>query len=290
MHRMLKYLFFLLFVSCVTQVPESNKKVITVSIPPFKYFVEAIGGADFYVNVMVPAGANPHIYEPVPGQISALRESVAFISDGYLGFEMTWLDRFYETNRNMKKLSLGDNIDLIKTTGHSENGHIEGADPHYWVSPECAKTIALSVKKLLSELKPDNRDKYEQKYTALIDTISVIDQKSRELFSGFQGRSFMIFHPTLGYLARDYGITQIAVENEGKEPTPSTLKNLIDLARSKNIKVIFVQREYDTKNAKAIASETGAVIETIDPLSENWTAEMRRIINAIYKSLIESVN
>jgi len=289
MQRALKYLFILLLISCNSQGNNSNKKTITVSIPPFKYFIEAIGSEDFNVNVMVPAGANPHIYEPIPGQIAALRKSVAFISDGYLGFEMTWLDRFYETNRSMKRLSLGDHIDLIKAVGHSDNGHIEGADPHYWVSPTCAMVMAISVKDLLCELKPENREKYEQNYSKLIETISVIDQKAKDLFSGLKGRSFMIFHPTLGYFARDYGLNQIAVENEGKEPTPSTLKDLIDNARSQNLKVIFVQKEYDTRNARAIASETGSVIETIDPLSENWPGSMMEIINEVHKSLVESM-
>jgi len=289
MQRALKYLFILLLISCNSQGNNSNKKTITVSIPPFKYFIEAIGSEDFNVNVMVPAGANPHIYEPIPGQIAALRKSVAFISDGYLGFEMTWLDRFYETNRSMKRLSLGDHIDLIKAVGHSDNGHIEGVDPHYWVSPTCAMVMAISVKDLLCELKPENREKYEQNYSKLIETISVIDQKAKDLFSGLKGRSFMIFHPTLGYFARDYGLNQIAVENEGKEPTPSTLKDLIDNARSQNLKVIFVQKEYDTRNARAIASETGSVIETIDPLSENWPGSMMEIINEVHKSLVESM-
>jgi zinc transport system substrate-binding protein len=94
----------------------------------------------------------------------------------------------------------------------------------------------------------------------------------------------MIFHPALGYLARDYGLKEIAVENEGKEPTPSSLKELIDIGKSQKIKVIFVQREYDTKNARAIAAETGAVLETIDPLSEDWVASVQEIINAIYMS------
>jgi zinc transport system substrate-binding protein len=287
MERVLKYLFILLLISCNSQSPAGNKKIITVSIPPFKYFVEAIGGEDFYINVMVPAGANPHIYEPVPGQISALRKSVAYISDGYLGFEMTWLDRFYETNKSMQKLSLGDNINLIKAAGHSDDGSLEGVDPHYWVSAKSALSMASLVRTLLCELKPGSREKYEQNYSKLVETISGIDQKASEMFSGFKGRSFMIFHPTLGYFARDYGLNQIAVENEGKEPTPSTLIELIDIARSKNIKVIFVQREYDIKNAKAIAAETGALLETIDPLSDDWPNTMMKIINAIHKSFVE---
>jgi zinc transport system substrate-binding protein len=108
-----------------------------------------------------------------------------------------------------------------------------------------------------------------------------------ELFSSCHNKSFMIFHPTLGYLARDYGLKEIAVENEGKEPTPSSLKELIDIGKAEKIRVIFVQREYDTKNARAIAAETGAILETIDPLSENWAASELQIIDALYKSLKE---
>jgi zinc transport system substrate-binding protein len=113
MNKLFKYFFLLILFSCNQSGSNSGEKIITISIPPFKYFIEAIGGDDFSVNVMVPAGANPHIYEPVPDQITKLRKSVAYVSDGYLGFEMTWLDRFYETNRDMKKLSLGQNIDSL---------------------------------------------------------------------------------------------------------------------------------------------------------------------------------
>ena len=284
MKKLFKYCFLLILISCNQSGSYSGGKIITVSIPPFKYFIDAIGGKDFSVNIMVPAGANPHIYEPVPEQIANLRKSVAYISDGYLGFEMTWLDRFYETNTRMKKLSLGKNIDLIKPVGNSDSEHVEGADPHYWVSPKCALVIADAVKSLLIDLNPEKRETYMLNYETLVKSISEIDKKARELFSGYKDKPFMTFHPTLGYLARDYGLKQIAVENEGKEPTPSSLKELIDIGKAEKIRVIFIQREYDTKNAKAIAEETGAVLETIDPLSENWAASEQQIIDAIYKS------
>lgn len=285
MRKLLIYFFLLIIVSCNQSGSYSGEKIITVSIPPFKYFIDAIGANDFKVNVMVPAGANPHIYEPVPEQIANLRKSVAYVSDGYLGFEITWLGRFYETNPRMKKLSLGKNIDLIKPVGNAESVNVEGTDPHFWVSPKCAMVIADEIRSLLTEINPDEREKYEHNYTNLVKSISDIDKISTGLFSGCTRKSFMTFHPTLGYLARDYGLKQIAVENEGKEPTPSSLKELIDIGKAQKIKVIFVQREYDTKNARAIASETGARIETIDPLSENWAASEEQIIEAIYKSL-----
>lgn len=280
--NLLKILFLLSLISCSTGGSKSSRETVTVSISPFKYFVESIGGEDYDINVMVPASADPHIYEPVPGQILSLRKSLAYISNGYLGFEMTWLDRFYESNRNMKRLSLGNNIDLIKPEEHTGDGHLEGADPHYWVSPQCAFIMASSILDLLCELKPENSGKYEQNYSVLIRTIAAIDTTARELLSEHKGGFFMIFHPALSYFARDYGLNQIAVEEDGKEPTPSKMKALIDKAREKDIKVILVQKGFDMKNANAIASETGANVQIIDPLSESWKESMIGIINAIH--------
>jgi ABC-type metal ion transport system, periplasmic component/surface adhesin len=288
MRKILSFLIIVFIISCSRQGTDTGGRIITVSIAPFKYFVEEIAGDDFKVNVMVPAGANPHIYEPFPEQINKLRRSVAYISNGYLGFEMTWLDRFYETNKTMKRLSLGDKIDPLISGHHHEGDHVEGADPHYWVSPKCAMIMASSVKEFLCELNPSQKQKYEANYLSLVSKIQELDKKARELFSGVQNRSFMIFHPNLGYMARDYGLEEIPVEYEGKEPPPSRLKELIDRARKDGLNTIFVQREYDTKNAKAIADEIGAEVKIIDPLSEDWQKATLDIINALHNSLIES--
>jgi zinc transport system substrate-binding protein len=288
----MRKIFFLLItclaISCGHDGADSGNKIITVSIAPFKYFVEEIAGNDFTVNIMVPAGADPHTYEPFPEQINKLRKSVAYISNGYLGFEMNWLDRFYETNATMKRLSLGDRIDPLTSVHHHEIGKVEGADPHYWVSPVCALIMASSVKELLCELNPSQKQKYETNYQLLISKIKEVDKKARELFSGVPNKCFMIYHPNLAYVARDYGLEEIPVEFEGKEPPPSRMRELIDRARKDNIKTIFVQREYDTKNAKAIAGEIDAKIIIIDPLSENWQKSTMDIIDALYKSLLES--
>jgi zinc transport system substrate-binding protein len=288
MRKIFCFLIIVFIISCGRQGTDTGERIITVSIAPFKYFVEEIAGDDFKVNVMVPASANPHIYEPFPEQINKLRRSVAYISNGYLGFEMTWLDRFYETNKTMKRLSLGDKIDPLISGHHHESDHVEGVDPHYWVSPKCAMIMASSVREFLCELNPSQKQKYEANYQSLVSKIQEVDKKAQELFSGVQNRSFMIFHPNLGYLARDYGLEEIPVEYEGKEPPPSRMKALIDRARKDGLKTIFVQREYDTKNAKAIANEIGGGIKIIDPLSENWQKATMDIISALHNSLTES--
>ncbi len=277
-----------LLASCGHKDPVTGEKIITVSIAPYKYFVEAIGGKDYSVNVMVPPGANPHIYEPYPRQITMLRKSIAYISNGYMGFELTWLDRFYETNRDMKKLDLSANITPLGSDHHHDGEHTEGADPHYWVSPRCALIMAESVEKFLCELNPSHIQQYQANYQILISQISQLDAKASAVFGASMNRSFMIYHPNLGYLARDYGLEEITVEYEGKEPPPSRIRELIDRARHDHIKTIFVQKEYDTKNAKAIADEIGAKIMIIDPLSENWYKSVTDLIDEIHDSLLES--
>lgn len=273
-----------MILSCNRNSPVKEARIITVSIAPFEYFVKEIAGDDFSVNIMVPPGANPHIYEPYPDQIARLRKSVAYISNGYLGFEMTWLDRFYEMNKSMIRLSLGEGINPIEPEHEHESGHEEGADPHYWVSPKCAASMAVSVRDLVSRLNPQEKEKYVSKCSALLTSISELDKKAGKLFSGFTGTPFMIYHPNLAYLARDYGLEEVPVEFEGKEPPPSRLKYLIDLARTKKINTIFVQREYDSKNAKAIADEIGAEVVVIDPLSVDWMKSTTEIVEGLHKS------
>lgn len=290
MRKVFCFLIIILIASCGRQRTVTSERIITVSIAPYKYFVEAIAGNDFVVNVMVPAGSDPHIYEPFPEQINNLRKSVGYISNGYMGFEMNWLERFYETNQLMKKLSLGDNIDPIEGEHDHEGEHVEGADPHYWVSPVCATIMAGDVKDFLTQLNPSESVRYETNYQTLLLKIQDLDKRARELFAPVKKKSIMIYHPNLAYLARDYGLNEISVEYEGKEPSPSRLRELIDLARSDNMKTIFIQREYDTKNARAIADEIGAKLVIIDPLSADWLTATTDIINALYESMIENSN
>jgi len=290
----MKRLFYLLLLlvsvnSCGRRSAEPGGRIITVSIPPFKYFVEAIASDNFTVNVMVPAGSNPHIYEPYPEQIIRLRQSVAYISNGYLGFEMTWLDRFYEVNRKMKRLSLGEKIDPIESE-HHDGDHTEGADPHYWVSPVCAAVMASSIRDFLVELDPEGREKYEENFKILSEKINGVDLKARELSVPGGKKSFMIYHPNLAYLARDYGLEEISVEFEGKEPTPSRMKELVDIAKRERLNVILVQREYDTRNARVIADEISSEIVIIDPLSEDWLTATTGIIDILRKSFDKKMN
>jgi zinc transport system substrate-binding protein len=215
---------------------------------------------------MLPPGADHHIWEPLPAQINALAGSEAFIINGQLGFEQAWMGRFREINPDMKILDLSHNIDLIELSGAEEEedhngheGHLHGGpDPHYWMSPLSAYVIAEDVKSFLTQLNPASAQKYEAGLKALQNKIAQVDSTLREELSGAQSTTFMIYHPALEYMARDYGLEQISFEDEGKSPSPARMKELIDIARDKGINIIFIQAEYDLRNAESLAGETGA--------------------------------
>ncbi len=279
----------LFLLSCQSQ-NKSEERIITVSIAPFVYFVESIAGDDFMVNVMVPPGSNPHVYEPYPDQIVKLGKSEAFISNGFMAFEEVWLERFLSVNNKMITCNIGEKIIPIASEHTDEEAdgdhhHVEGADPHYWVSPVAARIIAGEVFNLVSTINPSRKDEYTARYLNLLDTIDILDHKADSLLGSFRGRSFMIYHPNLAYLARDYGLVEVPVEFEGKEPSPSRLKELIDSAIEKGITVIFIQKEYDTRVARVIAGQIGASVAVIDPLSEDWFESTDQIITELYKSL-----
>jgi len=284
----------LVFFSCNRSVNPNEERIITVSIAPFKYFVESIAGTDFIVNVMVPPGANPHIYEPYPEQIRRLGESEAFIRNGFMAFEEVWLEKFLSVNNKMIMCNIGESVTPIESSHkhaeesegeHESHHHVEGADPHYWVSPVEASEIAKKVLELVKELNPEATERYTVNYNLLSDSIKMLDNKADSLFRDLDNRTFMIYHPNLGYLARDYNLTEVPVEFEGKEPSPSRMKELIDIALERKISVIFIQKEYDIRIAKAIADQTGSEIFVIDPLSDRWFETTDNIIMALHRSL-----
>jgi len=264
----------LVVASCSGPGNKTKGRVITVSIPPFKYFVEAIADSDFVVNVMLPPGADHHSWEPLPGQITALAGSEAFLTDGFLGFEYTWMDRFKEVNPSMKVSDLAKGIDLMKPTEgdhHDDHGRgEEGIDPHYWMSPKEAYVIAANVRDVLAELNPSRSTFYEANYRKLAARIAATDTIVTHNLKDLPSRSFMIFHPALSYMARDYNLEQVSFENEGKMPSPARMKELVDMTKEKGMRVIMVQAEYDIKSAKELAGETGTKLIVINPLNPDW--------------------
>jgi zinc transport system substrate-binding protein len=292
MHRLSIVIFsvILILASCGKQKEENtDKDIITVSILPQKYFVEQIAGDNFEVNVMIPPGANPVTYDPSPRQMKMLDKSLAYIKIGHLAFEKAWFSKFKSANSNMEIADQSTRVDLIVNDAghhhHGEDHHEAGVDPHIWTSPKSVKKQIEVIYTLLSNLDPENNLYYRKNTIQFSKKIDSLDSYIENKFSGMERRSFLIFHPALSYYSRDYGLSQIPVEIEGKEPSPIKLRELVDKAKSKNIQRVFIQEQFNTDNARTVAREIGGKAEVIDPLAYDWYQSIKDITDKLAASM-----
>lgn len=278
----MKYLYFIFITSIIYSLSacappsKQEEKVISVSIDPQKYFLEQIVGNKFTVNTAIPSGSNPETYDPSPSQMVNIGRSQIYFKVGNLGFENTWLNNISANNPSLKIIDCSTGIKVIA----DDHGHPNG-DPHIWSSTKTALTVSTTMYNAMIEADPKNKDFYLDRFKNLERTIQQTDSIVKHYLSEAPSKSFIIYHPALSYFAEQYGLKQYSIEVEGKAPTPQQIAQLVKKAKLENIKVIFVQEEYDIKNAEPIAKETGAKLVTINPLSYNWNEELIKIAKAI---------
>lgn len=269
----------------------NDQPIITVTIEPQRYFTEAIAGDKFKVVSMVPKGSSPETYDPVPQQLVSLGDSKAYLRIGYIGFEQTWMDRLMNNTPHIQVFDTSKGINLILNNddhnhphahGDGHNAHIHAVEPHVWNSTTNALILAGNTYKALTKMDKANEPYYMARYDSLCQRIQHTDSLiRRQLSAPDASKSFMIYHPALSYFARDYGLHQISIEEGGKEPSPAHLKDLIDLCKAEDVKVIFVQPEFDKRNAETIAQQTGTRVVPINPLSYDWEEEMLNVAKAL---------
>jgi len=287
--RVVIQLLFILFTVGVSQSGFAADTVpVFVSIVPQKYFVQKIGKGLVDVQVMVQPGASPHTYEPKPGQMTALSKTRIYFAIG-VSFEQVWLDKIAATNPHMKVVRTDQGIEKIPMAAHHHDdgdGEHEGntepvghgiLDPHIWLSPPLVKIQARSILNALQAIDPDHRSVYEANFNAFIAEITALDLDLQHIFNGQVGLRFMVFHPAWGYFAQAYGIQQVPIEVEGKDPKPSQLKEVIEHARENGIGVIFVQPQFSAKSAKVVAREIGGHVVYADPLAGDWLENLREV-------------
>ena len=273
-----------LFICCACEhtPQQSEKPVITVTLEPLRYFTEAIAGDCFEVVSMVPKGSSPENYDPTPQQLVNLSKSQAYLRIGYIGFEQAWMKKLEANYPTMKVYDTSKGVELIREEGHHHGDHYHegGVEPHIWNSTQNASVIADNIYAALCEMDADHQPEYKQRLDSLKQVIARTDADVRTLLANADS-TFLIYHPALSYFARDYGLHQISIEEGGKEPSPATLKTLIETCRREGAQVIFVQQEFDQRNAQLIADELGIEIVPINPLSHDWAEEMLRVANAL---------
>jgi zinc transport system substrate-binding protein len=255
---------------------------IFVSIPPQKYFVERVGGERVAVSVMVGPGQSPATFEPTPRQMTVLSQARIYFSIGVV-FEDTWMKRILAANSTLSAVPMRRGITLLPLTG--PGGKPTGMDPHIWTSPQRVKIMAATIRDALIEADPVHRGDFESNYRAFSAELDTLDRDILAILASAKGKPFMVFHPAWGYFANDYGLRQIPIEAEGKEPGARTLAQVIDLGKREGVKVIFVQTQFSRRTAESVATAIGARVVGVDPLAENYPQNLLRAAHAFAEAL-----
>ncbi len=261
------------FSSChSTRQTQPDIPVLTVTLEPFRYFTEAVAGDKFQVVSLVPEGSSPETYDPTPRQWVDLNRSKAYLRAGHIGFERVWMDRLTANAPQLKVFDTSEGIEPLYDD--------EGIEPHVWGSARNAAVIVGNICRALCELDSENTSYYQMRRDSLQQVFAQTDTVISRLLQRAD-TTFLIYHPALSYFARDYGRRQLCIEDGGKEPSPARLKELIDAGRRERVRVLFVQKEFDTRSAAIIAEELGIRIVPINPLSYDWQKELMQIAKAL---------
>ena len=290
---------------------------IMVSILPQVDFVERIGGDKVRVAEMIPPGFSPATYNPSPAQLRKLQNADIYFRIGHIPFERAQMSRLQKLNTKMEVVDTSKGIELLKLAAHhhhddnhdhkhhkdhkkhynhkDHDGHKEhhghkckkhkaGDDPHIWLSPKLVKIQAGHIFEALVKASPQNKDYFTKNYNQLIKDLDGLDKKLTNAFKSIKGQTILVFHPAFGYLANAYGFEQESIETEGKDPTPKQLQKIIGEAKKDGVKVIFVQAQFSTKSAKAVASEIGGAVVQIDPLAKDYFSNLEQMAKTIVGS------
>lgn len=263
---------------------------VAVSILPQKYFVGQIAGPEAEIMVMVMPGASPATYEPKPRQMAELSRTKAYFALG-APFEKTWLKRFEATAPRM--LMVHTEKDVPRVAMESSRGEKQGQsrkraslDPHIWLAPKLVAIQAKAIRDGLIRIDPANKKTYEANFQSFKAGCLELDAGFRKDFSGLGSHNrILVFHPAWGYFCRSYGLEQIAIEKEGKRPGPKALAAVISQAKRLGIKVIFASPQISLASSKIVAKAIGGQVVILDPLAEDWAANLRLAADTIRKTI-----
>jgi len=279
----------LLALSCSSGEKAGGKIGVVVTLPPQAYFVKKLAGDKADVTVMVPSGASPHTYEPAPSQMTAVAKADMYAKVGSgVEFELVWLDKLLEQNNNLLVVDCSEGIQILESVAdeHPDNGELDHEmDPHIWMSPIHAVFMVQNICNGLMTIDPANVEYYRQNRDILIEELVQVDRYIRNSLFDVTNRNFMVYHPAFGYFAKEYDLTMIPIEEEGKEPTASGLTHLIEQAEEYNINVIFASPQFDPRSAGVIADEIGGTVIFIDAMAEDYVTNLRTLADQLAESM-----
>ncbi len=257
---------------------KSDELIVAVTVLPQKAFAEAVCGDLAEVIAMVPAGYSPGNYSPSPMEMQAFSDAKIYFTIGV----PTESANILPNTKDMKIVSLAEKVSAVYPDRQFSSG---GRDPHIWLSPKRAKVIVETIAEQMGKLDEANADIYASNAQNYIEKLDELDAYIQQIFSEADSKTFITFHPSYGYIAADYGLEMLSLEQDGKEATALHLQEIIDIAKAKGIKVIFSQVQIDSRQPDAFAQETGGKKVMLNPLSEDYIQNMKNITMAIAEAI-----
>ncbi|MDJ0740010.1 MAG: zinc ABC transporter substrate-binding protein [Gammaproteobacteria bacterium] len=282
-------LLMLVVISGLPLAAPADPLRVFVSVAPMQTLVAAVGGSHVEVRSLVRPGHDPHTYEPTPQQIGALTRAGLYVAVG-MPFEAVWLERLRSASPGMRVVDARDGIAVRARHAHHHHhghagGHDDGGDPHAWTSPRHIVQMAATIRDSLIALDPVNAADYTGNHARLERDMQALDERIRALLQPYRGRKFFVFHPAWGYFADAYGLQQIAIEHDGKDPGARALVTLIEQARNEQVRVIFVQPQYDRRRAEQVAAAVGGRVVSVDPLAPDYASNLQHVAQAFAEAL-----
>ena len=277
---MLKKIFFAAALLLASEL--IAKPVVIASIAPVEYLAKAVGGDKIEVQSL--AKGDVHSYEPKPNDMKAVAKARIFIAAG-LEFEEAWIPRFKASAKNLVVVKSDAKIAKLKEEREEQAEHDEKheahADPHVWLNPMLAITMARNISDALIDMDKANKDFYLENFQKLMNDLLAFDESAKESLAGLKNRKFVVYHPAWGYFAAHYDLEQISIERSGKEPKIDEMASTLKMIKDENIKVIFADPNRSQKSAQILASQTGAKVELLDPLGYNLLENLKIAVGAI---------
>ena len=276
----------IVFVLGAMMLPAQERPVVFVSIPPQAWLVKRLAGDAADVQTLLAAGANPHTYEPTAQQLKKLSGAALYLTVG-MPFEVPLAARAAKLNAALAVAPMDTGI--AKRGGHAHDhghdhgspGHVcaadAGGDPHIWLAPNLMCAMASNTVAALERILPEQREKFSANLEKTLAEIRVTDNAVRGRLDGLTVRTWVVYHPSWSYFAEAYGLTLLAVEEDGKSPSAKHLAGVIRQAQSAGVRTVFTEPQYDKRPVQTLAKQLGARMAVIDPLAKNWPAMMRDV-------------
>jgi zinc transport system substrate-binding protein len=288
-----------------------GKPVIFASIAPIGGLVSRIAGDRVIVEVLAGPEADPHGFSPTPKQLVSLGDASVFLTIG-MPFESQLVGKLKSGTKGLRVVNLTEGVELLEHDGHHHHDHeghehenakagddaaraqdkeedhdhdhdhdhahdVEESDTHVWLSPELLRKQAVVIEHVLTEIDPEGHDAFHANLEKLLADLDALDAELKAALAPLKGQSFYVFHGAFAYFARDYGLTQEAIETGGRSPEPKRLFGLIEKAKAEGVKLIIVQPQFDTKSAEAIAEGIGGAVVPVNPMGADVFETLRTL-------------